>query len=55
MTEERILATEGDEEFVECPECEGCEGHADGNVWHDCNFCQGEGGYWRKRTTERTT
>ena len=43
-----ILATEGDEELVECPECEGNEGSTDdAGEWCDCSWCNGEGGYWR--------
>ena len=48
-----ILAVEGDEEYVECPQCEGSEGSCDENdEWHECVFCHGEGGYWRERSTE---
>ena len=43
-----IPATEWGEELVECPECEGSEGgFDDAGEWHDCSWCNGEGGYWR--------
>jgi DnaJ-class molecular chaperone len=47
---EVILVVEGDQELVECPECEGSEGYVDDNdCWVECAHCAGEGGYWRKR------
>lgn len=51
MAEEHILVIEGDEEFVQCPTCEGTEGWAEGDEWHICADCEGEGGHWRKRIT----
>lgn len=53
MAEERILAVEGDQEFVECSACEGAEGGCDENdEWHDCIACNGEGGFWRERSCD---
>jgi hypothetical protein len=50
---ENVLAVEGDEEFVECPECEGAEGSCDErDNWHPCLACNGEGGFWRTRRTD---
>lgn len=32
--------------WVECPECEGDEGHVlDSDVWVPCPVCLGEGGH----------
>lgn len=48
MASERILVVDGDQELVECPECEGTEGHiGEDDEWIDCIACNGEGGYWR--------
>jgi hypothetical protein len=43
-----ILVVDGDMELVECPECDGNEGHVDDeDEWEECLACNGEGGYWR--------
>lgn len=47
--QEVILAVEGNEELVECPECKGSEGRCDNDDnWVPCSACNGEGGFWRK-------
>jgi hypothetical protein len=56
MTTERkdvIIVVDGDQELVECPECQGTEGHIDEvEEWIECLACNGEGGYWRPRTAQ---
>ena len=38
-----------DSEWVECPQCQGEEGHMDheADVWVECSTCEGSGGWCR--------
>lgn len=34
-------------EWEMCPECDGDEGHFEGDEWVDCDYCEGMGGWHR--------
>jgi len=35
------------DDWEECPQCEGTEGHVENDEWIPCEHCEGQGG-WSK-------